>query len=163
MSRLARRGAPLLGLLLSAVLLLQTWGLDEVAREGQLGPGFWPRLVLLGLGLACAAKALTRRSPRADVGARPAISRATLGIGIALIILYVLVAPVLGFALTTVLFVLAFMVTGGARPAPALGAGMLGTGLLLYLFVRIVYLPLPKGEGPLEAFTLGLYRLLGIF
>jgi len=25
--------------------------LDEVAREGQLGPGFWPRIVLVGLAL----------------------------------------------------------------------------------------------------------------
>ena len=73
MSRLGRWAAPLLGLLLSLVLFLQTWGLDEVAREGQLGPGFWPRLVLLGLGLACAAKLLTGRPSAEIAGTRPAI------------------------------------------------------------------------------------------
>jgi putative tricarboxylic transport membrane protein len=163
MSRLGRWAAPLVGLGLSVALLLQTGRLDEVAREGQLGPGFWPRLILIMLGLACAAKLLAGRSPAPVAGTRPTISRAILGLGVALIILYVLVAPFLGFPLATALFVAAFMMVGGARPGPALGAGAVGTALLLYLFVRIVYLPLPKGEGPLEAFTLGLYRLLGIF
>lgn len=163
MGRLGRWAAPLLGLVLSAGLFVLTRGLDEVAREGQLGPGFWPRLVLLGLGLACAAKLLTgRRSPNA-AAARPPISGVTLAVAVVLVVLYVLVAPLAGFALTTALFVLTFMVAGGARPAPAAGAAVVGTGFLLYLFVRIVYLPLPKGEGPLEGFTIGLYRLLGIF
>lgn len=34
---------------------------------------------------------------------------------------------------------------------------------LLYLFVKVVYLPLPKGDGFFEAVTLALYRLLHIF
>jgi hypothetical protein len=40
---------------------------------------------------------------------------------------------------------------------------VLGTVGLLYLFVKLVYLPLPKGDGPLEVVTLGLYRVLRIF
>ena len=31
-------------------------GLDEIAPPGQLGPSFWPRMILVGLALACAAK-----------------------------------------------------------------------------------------------------------
>jgi hypothetical protein len=34
---------------------------------------------------------------------------------------------------------------------------------LLYLFVKVVYLPLPKGDGPFEMLTLWLYRALRIF
>ena len=39
----------------------------------------------------------------------------------------------------------------------------LGTTGLLYVFVKVVYLPLPKGEGPFEALTLALYRALRLF
>ena len=45
--------APLVGLAIALGLFVGARGLDAVAREGQLGPGFWPRLVLLGLGVAC--------------------------------------------------------------------------------------------------------------
>jgi hypothetical protein len=34
---------------------------------------------------------------------------------------------------------------------------------LLHLVVRLVYLPLPKGDGPFETLTLALYRALRIF
>jgi hypothetical protein len=40
---------------------------------------------------------------------------------------------------------------------------VLGTVLLLYAFVKVVYLPLPKGEGGFEALTLLVYRALRIF
>ena len=82
----------------------------------------------------------------------------------ALILLYVLAAPVTGFPLATVGFVAGFMWVSGARSAAGIAAGaVLGTVGLLYLFVKVVYLPLPKGDGPFEAVTLALYRLLRIF
>jgi hypothetical protein len=40
---------------------------------------------------------------------------------------------------------------------------VVGTVILLYVFVKLVYLPLPKGAGPLEGLTIALYRALGIF
>lgn len=170
MSGLGRIVAPVAGLAAAGGLLLQTRGLDEIAREGQLGPGFWPRLVLAGLALACLAKLAAARPGRPAAGpeaaggnGRPAIARGTLALAVALVVLYALLAPVLGFVLTTALFVAAFMALGGARWGPAAVAGTVGTVLLLYLFVKIVYLPLPKGDGPAEAFTLALYRLLRIF
>ncbi|MGH7392240.1 MAG: hypothetical protein ACREM3_22700, partial [Candidatus Rokuibacteriota bacterium] len=56
MPALARTVAPLAGLAAALALLAATRGLDDVARGGQLGPGFWPRLVLAGLALTCAAR-----------------------------------------------------------------------------------------------------------
>jgi putative tricarboxylic transport membrane protein len=170
--------APLAGALLAAALLLHTRGLDDVARGGQLGPGFWPRLVLLGLGLACLAQcAAVWRRHRAGAAAParvdtraleaeilPITSRGTLAVAIALIVLYVMATPIVGFALATTLFIAAFMYVCGMRSLVALGLNaLLGTTALLYLFIRLVYLPLPKGEGPFEAVSLGLYRALGIF
>jgi putative tricarboxylic transport membrane protein len=77
---------------------------------------------------------------------------------------YAALAPVLGFPLTTLAFIAAFMTLAGARSAAGLAAGaVLGTVLLVYVFVKAVYLPLPKGDGPFEALTLALYRALRIF
>ena len=50
------------------------------------------------------------------------------------------------------------------RSAPAITTNILvGVVALLYLFVRLVYLPLPKGDGPFEAVTLALYRALRLY
>ena len=161
--------APLVGLAIALGLFVGARGLDAVAREGQLGPGFWPRLVLLGLGVACLLKAGgewrgARRPPEAAATAPEAVDARRLAAGVALIVLYVLVAPWAGFALTTPAFVAAFMFLAGARSPVSIGANaVLGTVLLLYAFVRLVYLPLPKGEGGFEVVTLLIYRALRIF
>jgi putative tricarboxylic transport membrane protein len=171
--------APLGGALAAAGLLLDTRGLDQVARDGQLGPGFWPRLVLVCLGLTCVVKGLAEwRRVRAaepsapvlvdaralETGTLPEMSRRKLASAIGLIVLYVLAVPAVGFPLATGAFIAAFMSLCGARSGMALGANAaLGTILLLYLFVKLVYLPLPKGEGPFEGVSLALYRALGIF
>ena len=174
MPALARVVAPLVGVIVAIALFIATRGLDDVARAEQLGPGFWPRLVLIGLGLACVAKLgeNLRRGVPSGRAAAPAdraaplsgVRRGTLGLAIATIVLYVALAPWLGFALVTAAFVAAFMVLAGARSLAAVAAAaIVGTIGLLYLFVKLVYLPLPKGDGVFETVTLTLYRGLGIF
>jgi putative tricarboxylic transport membrane protein len=164
--RARRVAAPLLGVILVTVLLDRTRSLDDVAREGGLGPGFWPRLALLGLAVACAWKLLQEwrgRAPRADVTLGE-MSAGKLAAGIALLVAYAALTPLLGFPLVTAAFVAAFMALAGARSLPALVAGgVIGTVTLVYVFVKIVYLPLPKGDGPFEALTLALYHALRVF
>ena len=80
--------------------------------------------------------------------------------------LYFVVAltPVLGFPLTTAAFIAAFMALAGGRSRVGLGASaVVGTVGLIYVFVKIVYLPLPKGDGPFETLTIALYRALRVF
>jgi len=179
MSFARRAAAPLLGIVLSLVLLVESRGLDEVARGDQLGPGFWPRLALAGLGLACAAKIVDawrrrharpgRESSLGAVGdlepeAVSEISRPRLATGIILIVLYVAATPRIGFPVATAAFIVTFMGLCGTRSILALAANAsIGTTGLLYLFVKLVYLPLPKGTGPFETLTLALYRALRIF
>ena len=163
-----RVAAPLSGVVLAAALWPATRSLSDLAREGSLGPGFWPRLALLGLTLACLAKAADewrRARPVSATGEGPEpISTARLLGGVALIVVYAALAPVLGFPLATVAFIVAFMALAGMRSPAGLGtSAVLGTVILVYVFVKAVYLPLPKGDGPFEAFTLALYRALRIF
>jgi putative tricarboxylic transport membrane protein len=163
--------APLAGIAISAALLADTRGLDQVVPGDQLGPGFWPRLVLSGLVVACLARLVTTARPVSVAGAGdrdgagpPPIDWPRLSGAIALIILYVLAAPVIGFAVATAAFSAAFMWVCGARSAGAIAVtALVGTVALLYLFVKAVYLPLPKGDGVFEAVTLALYRALHIF
>jgi putative tricarboxylic transport membrane protein len=159
--------APLLGVLAAVALLFASRGLDSVSAPGQLGPAFWPRLVLAGLGLACLAKTVeeARRPARDPAGSEaPPLARGRLAAAIALIVLYVVLTPPLGFLLTTLVFIAAFLALCGTRAPLVLAANAVaGTALLLYLFVKVVYLPLPKGASPFEPLTLAVYRALGIF
>jgi len=169
--------APLAGILVASALAFLSRGLDDVAREGQLGPGFWPRLALVGFGLACLTRVAAlwwtaRRpavapvpGPAATAGDQPTpIQGAKLTGAIALIVLYVVATPLLGFALATAAFIVGFLVLAGMRsPAAVAANAIVGTVGLLYVFVRVVYLPLPKGVGAIEDVTIALYRALGIF
>lgn len=166
-----RAAGPLLGIALAIALFVQTRGFDRFARSGQLGPGFWPRVVLVGLAVACAAKLVeswrtTRAGARsgAEAGELGEISRARLATGITLLVLYVALTPWIGFPLATGAFIGAFMRLSGARSGLTLAASaIIGTVTLLYGVVKLVYLPLPKGAGPFEALTIALLRGLGIF
>ena len=158
--------APLGGLLLALGLFAASRGLDDVAREGTLGPGFWPRIVLGGLALACLGKlaAAWRGRSSEEAAPLPPISRGRLAAAVALILLYVLAAPAVGFALATAAFIAAFMTLAGARSPVVIAINALGgTVVLLYTFVKLVYLPLPKGAGGFETLTLALYRMLRLF
>lgn len=168
MAGLARVLAPLAGLVLALGLLPATRGLGDLAREGQLGPDFWPRLVLVGLAAVCAVRVASlwrdASGDRAASSRAAPLARRRLALAIGLILLYVLATPLVGFPLATGAFIAAFAVVAGARrPAGVAAAAVIGTLGVLYLFVKVVYLPLPKGDGPFEAVTLTLYRLLGIF
>lgn len=179
MSRARRVALPLLGVVVSATLFAGSRGLDDVARGDQLGPGFWPRLVLIGLALACAAKAAIewRRRPGAtprmfapgtvaDLAPEelPPVSGRRLALAVGAIVLYVLLTPWLGFPLTTAGFIVVFMAVCGARSGLALATNAVaGTLILVYLFVKLVYLPLPKGAGAFETLTLAVYHALRVF
>jgi hypothetical protein len=162
--------APAAGLFLAGGLFAQAGGLDTVSGPGPLGPSFWPRLVLVGLGLGCLAKlaAEWRRRPASVAGRAPSevavVNGPRLAAAAGLMLLYVVATPVIGFPLATAGFAVAFMGVAGGRAWPVtLAIAAAGTVAVLYLFVKLVYLPLPKGGGPFEAFTLALYRALRIF
>lgn len=166
MASRARVAALLAGVLGSGLLWASTWPLDAMVPRGQLGPGFWPRLVLIGLAVACLLKFREERRAGAAAapGLLPRVSGSRLALGMACILGYVIAAPRLGFALATAAFIAAFMVVAGARRVPGIVAtALLGTVILLYTFIKLVYLPFPKGDGPFERVTLALYRALGIF
>jgi len=118
--------------------------------------------------VACLLKLREERRAGPDRAASPEVpprvSAARLALGMACILAYVIAAPWLGFPVATIAFITAFMVVAGARGVPGIAAtALLGTVILLYTFIKLVYLPFPKGAGPFESVTLALYRALAIF
>jgi len=175
---LSRGWLPSLLFLLAAALYVEAGRIEAPGLQaGQLAPSFWPRAMLLGLMLGCLSKigelAAHARRGGVDVEASGAeipadgglVQDARVVVGAILLVLgYVLASDLVGFALATFLFLVAFTYLGGwRRKVRLLLLGTVGTVSALFVFVRVVYLSLPKGQGIFEDLTIALYRLLRLF
>jgi putative tricarboxylic transport membrane protein len=145
------------------------------SQGGELGPAFWPRLwlwTLLGLSAFDFAVELRKahRRPRAiapkslpQTEGPPADLRLVV-VGTLLAVIYALATTLIGFALATAIFLIGFSWLGGYRRLlPLLLIALVTTLVLLYVFVQVVYISLPLGQGPFVDLNVALYRLLGIF
>lgn len=153
-------------------------------RAGILGPDFWPKAILALALVTCAGKIVTGllAGRRGDIGgvleammeeaerhgAVPAGGGGErhpwlLAGGMALSALYVWAVTPLGFFTATVPYLAAFMALGGYRRWGVIAAtSLVGTLLLLFLFMKLVYVSLPIGQGVFAQVTLLLMQLLGI-
>jgi putative tricarboxylic transport membrane protein len=83
--------------------------------------------------------------------------------GIVLTVLYVLVIERLGFFLTTFLYLAAFTWIGRyRRPVIVLVSSLVGSLFFMFMFMKVVYVSLPLGQGPFSQVTFLLMRLMGI-
>lgn len=139
-----------------------------IVDENALGPLSWPRVMILGTIITSVIWGFVRvrstyRTGSAEV-TPVAIDPVRLAIGIIVIVGYGTVIVFIGFAIATFLFLLCWLWLGGFRKlVPLLSCSLVGTLALLYLFLKVAYLPLPRGTGWMETFTIALYQYLGIF
>jgi putative tricarboxylic transport membrane protein len=153
-------------------------------RAGSLGPGLWPRAILVLVITVCVIRivyGLFARKPAADDGGllqdvAAGIPQAVvpdaapeprypllLLIGVALTIAYVALLGVLGFALATFVYMAAMMVVGRyRRPGVILVVALAGSLALMFIFMKVVYLSLPIGIAPFDAVSLALMKLMAI-
>lgn len=155
-------------------------------RAGTLGPDFWPKAVLILTIAACVYEvvriAFFGRSDaevggvleeiveesaeqHADFGAAVAGENhpALLLLGMAATLGYVALVQKLGFFLSTALYLGAFLVIGGYRRWGVIAAtSVVGSLVLMFIFMKLVYVSLPIGEAPFSAVTLTLMQLMGI-
>lgn len=151
-------------LLAVAVWLYSLTGRIEYAeRPGQLGPDFWPKLALALMGLVCVyeivkifvsgpgrqAKGIANKLDQ-DSGEEPGSSHLFLLLGgIALTTAYGILVPILGFPLATFLFLVAFMYLGRYRAHLVIWtSSLVGTVLISLVFLKVVYVSLPRGSPP---------------
>lgn len=154
-------------------------------RAGTLGPDFWPKL-LLGLLIAtCVYEvlriALSRGEHSGTAGLLQDIVERSesehgeglvyvepahwllLVAGIALTAFYVWIIQRLGFFLATVPYIALFIALGGYRRwAVNAAVSLIGTLLIMFFFMKVVYVSLPLGGEPFSQVTLALMRLMGI-
>lgn len=151
-------------------------------RAGTLGPDFWPRLILTLILAACAYEivkilftraagevagvldTLVEASPQdAAAGPPPRLHPGMLAGGIALTGAYVALVQTLGFFTATVPYIALFLVVGGYRRARVIAAvSIVGALLMLFFFMKVVYVSLPLGVPPFQQVTLMLMQLFGI-
>jgi len=157
------------------------------ARAGTLGPDFWPEAILTLTIAACGyevvkiaafgARAgevggvleeIVEESAEKHADVRPVSAPVEshpwlLLVGMGATILYVLAVPRLGFFLATTTYLAAFMVIGGYRRWGVIAAvSLIGTLLLLFIFMKLVYVSLPIGQEPFLQVTLFLMQVMGI-
>jgi putative tricarboxylic transport membrane protein len=83
--------------------------------------------------------------------------------GIVATVLYVLLLPVLGFALGTALYIATMCRVGNYRRwSVIVPTALVGALAFMFVFQRIVYVSLPIGTPPFDAVALGLMRVMGI-
>lgn len=153
--------------------------IDVAARPGQLGPDFWPKLAI-GLMAIVSMVELVRAvispnhseahgitdqleaaEPLPDAEELNDRSIPLLLGGMGLCVAYALLLGVIGFPLSTFCFLVAFIYLGRFRRHGTIwAAALIGTVVLSFLFLKVVYVSLPRGIAPFDAvtdFIVGLY------
>jgi len=158
------------------------------ARAGTLGPDFWPKAILALIVATCVFKIaavlmarggasevagvlddMIEESAGKHIAAGPPIAPVatshpyTLIAGMSLTACYVIFIQRLGFFVATVVYLVLFIVLGGYRRWGIIAAvSVAGALLLLFFFMKVVYVSLPIGQGPFAAVTLALMQVMGI-
>jgi putative tricarboxylic transport membrane protein len=142
-------------------------------KGGNLGPDFWPKL-LLGLTMVVCLYEIAKtvlfyrgNTLKEDAGEGMAESQkrytGLLIIGALMTVAYVYLVSILGFILCTFLYLTFFMIVGRYRRVWVIAANsIIGTVLFVVVFMKVVYVSLPLGQGPFQQFSLLVLNILGI-
>jgi len=162
------------GLAAAAVLYYLANNITYAARPGQLGPDFWPRIAIgimavsclyqivrllifgsadsgvQGIGEHLEGEELDETESDAEGGRKPHL---LLG-GIILTLAYAVLVQKLGFLLASYIFLILFMYLGGIRNHVAIWASStIGMLLFAFIFLKVVYVSIPRGEPPFDQVT----------
>jgi len=157
--------------------------LNFSAPEGRLGPDAWPGLILILMMATCGyeiVKIVFSKERQEVEGVLESIIEETadgergevvvektyphlLVLGIAVTIVYVAVLNVVGFFLSTALYLAIFMALGRyRRTGVIIATSVLGSLAFVVVFMKIVYVSLPLGAGPFLTLSVAILRLIGI-
>ncbi len=131
-----------------------------VGRFGEVGSGFWP---LLSLGLAVIMsliwlltnlrqysreKRKIQEKPTSEGAAEAWGRRKKVGSSLVCLLFYIVLIPWIGFLLSTMLFILAFILALDERRKTVLIISPpLITAAVIVVFAKFITIPLPKGVG----------------
>ncbi len=147
-------------------MLFETLELLTQGREGEVGSGLWPFMALavstgLSLMMLIASikkyRATARESapePTAEAVAEKKQQRITVTLSIVIFLVYILLTPLIGFILATLLYILAFTWALGERRRWVLAVSpFLVTAVIMGVFAKFITIPFPKGIGIFAEFS----------
>jgi putative tricarboxylic transport membrane protein len=141
--------------------------LRGVRRFGEVGSGFWP---LLSLGIAGILSlvwfignlmrysrekrgAIKKHSTPETVAAQRA-GQKKIALCSACLLVYIILTPLIGFLLSTVLFILAFILAlEEKRRLVLVISPLVITAVIFVIFAKFITMPLPKGVGVFAEFS----------
>jgi putative tricarboxylic transport membrane protein len=140
--------------------------LRGVGRFGEVGSGFWP---LLSLGVSTILSLIwlitnfrkysreqqeTKAIPELENAAEAWSRRKKVGSSLVCLLCYIVIMPWIGFILSTVLFVLAFVLAlDERRKSVLIISPPLITAVIIIVFAKFITMPLPKGVGVFAEFS----------
>jgi putative tricarboxylic transport membrane protein len=145
--------------------------------SGRIGPGAWPKLILL-LMLATAAWGIvssvlksgtsqpvedTEAEAEEDLVRPPEIYPYRVWLAIGATLLYLLALPFIGFFLATVIYTFGLMYLGHfRRPLATTLLSVSITLCFMFVFMRVVYVALPLGVPPFDDVSYALMAMMGV-
>ncbi|ARP99271.1 tripartite tricarboxylate transporter TctB family protein [Pseudorhodoplanes sinuspersici] len=165
-----KNALPYLVLLAGAVgFYVLTLRIEYTSRPGQLGPDTWPKLAIGLIAIVCLfelLRALATENRAEAVGITEQLEQGEtaeddaprrpllLAAGIGMTIAYGALVSQIGFPLATFLYLAAFMYVGGFRSHGAIWlSSIIGSASLTVLFLKVVYVSLPRGAAPFDRIT----------
>lgn len=164
----------LIPLALAVTLYVLAGHFDVVSRPGSPGPDLWPKMICVMLGVASfigligalfgASEPVADHEGKADLVTEAPETRPELvWIGVTIVGLYIFALPYLGFFVATTMLAMALLVAGGMRHRTLVPmTGLLLASAFSIVFLRIVYVALPLGDGWFRVISLTIYKLIGV-
>jgi len=121
---------------------------SQFPDDGQVGPGFFPILVSVGIVVFSFADILTETESDLEISE---YSFRPPAIVLGLLVAYLLVMPVTGFLVGTMLYMPAILYYSGIKSKPLMAGLSVGLPVLLfYIFARVFLIRLPEGIIPIS-------------
>jgi putative tricarboxylic transport membrane protein len=175
--RRARAALPYLTVFaVGAFLYYSAENFEFEEASGRIGPGAWPKLILLLLlasavwGVASSvirsgsfAQQSTEHDETAILIRPPEIYPSLVWLAVATTVGYLLLMPIIGFFLATIVFCFVLMYLGHyRRPAHVAFISVAIAFAFTFMFMRVVYVALPVGVAPFDDVSYALMAAIGV-
>lgn len=173
----ARAALPYLAVFaVGAFLYYSAENFEFEEASGRIGPGAWPKLILLlllasavwGMGSSALRNSRsTQESPDQDETAilirPPEIYPSLVWVAVAATVGYLLVMPFIGFFLATIIYSFALIYLGHYRRLTIVALISVAIALAFtFMFMRVVYVALPPGIAPFDSISYALMAAMGV-
>lgn len=141
-----------------------SFGKSTVLQGAQMGPSFWPRILLgalillTGIVTVGTIKKMIREKAWNESLLRMDAANIRFFIAIGLGVAYLTLLPLVGFIAITPFFMIAFMLLLGEKSKVwIIGVSIGMTAVIVIMFTKAMYVPLPRGTGLFREFSLLFY------